>query len=323
MKRWYKLTGLLSLCFPFSACAWGFYAHELINQHALYHLPPQMMAFYKPQLKAYLYYATAPDRRRTSTPGEAPRHYLDMDYYAVTALPRQWDSAVARYGADMLLEHGTVPWTVLRVYNNLTYAFKQKNGPLILKYSGELGHYIADACVPLHTHSNYNGQKSGQEGIHALWESRIPELFAKEKYDFLFSKALYISNPSNYIWDVIESSHKATDSVLSLEKKLSQTFAPDQKYAFEQRTTTILVKTYSASYAQAYHDLLNGMVERRLRLAIETVASFLYSSWINAGQPELPKLQKVDVTTNVTTETDSILFLQQNWDKDRYQREHE
>ena len=33
----------------------------------------------------------------------------------------------------------------------------------ILKYSAELGHYIGDAHVPLHTTENYNGQLTNRK----------------------------------------------------------------------------------------------------------------------------------------------------------------
>ena len=34
------------------------------------------------------------------------------------------------------------------------------------------------------------------------------------------------------------------------------------------------------------------MVERRMRLAIISVASFWYTAWVNAGQPDLTDLAK-------------------------------
>ena len=37
----------------------------------------------------------------------------------------------------------------------LTKAFQNKDIERILKYSAEIGHYIGDAHVPLHTTENY------------------------------------------------------------------------------------------------------------------------------------------------------------------------
>ena len=49
----------------------------------------------------------------------------------------------------------------------------------VLFLATDLGHYIANAHVPLHTTLNYNGQLSNQSGFHAFWESRLPELFSE------------------------------------------------------------------------------------------------------------------------------------------------
>ncbi|MBK8081206.1 MAG: hypothetical protein IPK25_13560 [Saprospiraceae bacterium] len=72
--------------------------------------------------------------------------------------------------------------------------------------------------VPLHTTKNYNGQLTDQVGIHAFWESRIPELFAESNYDFFVGQAQYIDNPREYIWDIIIKAHSHLDSVLGIEK---------------------------------------------------------------------------------------------------------
>lgn len=49
---------------------------------------------------------------------------------------------------------------------------------------------------------------------------------------------------------------------------------------------------YSAAYAKAYQTALKGMVARRMRSAILEVGSFLFSAWVDAGQPDLNKLIK-------------------------------
>ena len=45
----------------------------------------------------------------------------------------------------------------------------------VLRTAADLGHYLADAHVPLHTTGNYNGQRTNQTGIHALWETHNVE----------------------------------------------------------------------------------------------------------------------------------------------------
>lgn len=171
----------------------------------------------------------------------------------------------------------------------LTDAFKEKNQSKILKLSAELGHYIADAHVPLHASSNHNGQFSNQRGIHGFWESRIPELLADKNWDFFIGKAEYIKNPGDFIWKRVLESAAASDTVLKFEKELSQRFPSDQQYSFENRNG-ILIRQYSSAYSIAYDEKLKGMIERRMRQSIFAVASFWYTAWVNAGQPDLSKL---------------------------------
>lgn len=270
---------------------WGFFAHRTINRLAVFTLPAEMSNFYKTNIEWVSEHAVDPDKRRYATKEEAARHYIDLDHYCVLPceeVPRYWNDAVAKYTEDTLQANGIVPWQVNRMYYQLTNAFKNKNKKLILKYSAELGHYIADAHVPLHTTHNYNGLLTNQKGIHGFWESRVPELFA-DSYDFFVGKATYIKNPQMYIWDRVLESHGAVDSVLTFEKKLSEDFPSDAKYTYEERLGTT-VRAYSAEYTAEYQKKLDNQIERRMRTTILSVGSFWYTAWVEAGQPDLNNL---------------------------------
>jgi hypothetical protein len=204
-------------------------------------------------------------------------------------LPRKWDDAVKKYSVDSLSKHGIVPWWIQTMLGRLTNAFKEKDQAKILRYSAEIGHYIADSHVPLHASSNHNGQYSNQRGIHGFWESRVPELLADKDWDFFIGKAGYIKNPSDFIWKRVLESAAAADTVLRYEKELTQRFPGDQKYSFEERNG-ITIRQYSTAFTKAYDAMLKGMVERRMRQSIYAVASFWYTAWVNAGQPDLTKL---------------------------------
>ena len=251
-----------------------------------------MLLFYKPHIEFITEHATDPDKRRYAVAGEGPRHYIDIDHYGkypYVELPHKWDDALAKFGEDTLKNYGIVPWHVQVMLGRLTRAFKEKNFSSILKNSTELGHYISDAHVPLHASENHNGQNTNQVGIHGFWESRIPELLADKGFDFFIGKAQYIDDPGKFIWDRVLESAKAADTVLAFEKKLSLDFPGDKKYAFEERNN-VLMKQYSSGYTIAYNNMLNGMVERRMRQSIFSIASFWYTAWVNAGQPDLSGL---------------------------------
>src|SRR5690554_1038399 len=295
MKRFKVLFSVvLLLALSVLLQSWGFYAHRRINRMAVFSLPPEMIGFYKSNIEYLTAHAVDPDKRRYAAKGEAPRHYIDIDHYAkdgenpFETMPRRWRDAVEKYSEDTLQAYGIVPWHIASVTNWLTNAFKEKNAKRILQLSADLGHYIADAHVPLHTTENYNGQMTGQKGIHGLWESRIPELTADD-YDYLVGRAKYIKSPLNAIWKAVEESHSHLDSVLFIEKDLTRKIPSDQKYAFETRGMST-VRQYSQEFALTYYRRMGDMVESRMRKSIEMVGSLWYTAWVNAGQPNLDEL---------------------------------
>lgn len=301
MKR---LTTTALLIIPFLFCtSWGFFAHKRINQLAIFTLPIEMITFYKAASNYIIDHAVDPDKRRYMDTLEAPRHYLDVENYEkhLDSIPEKWSNALAKYGQKKLNESGIVPWQIERTYYSLVKAFKMRDSLKILKYSADLGHYIADAHVPLHTTHNHNGQLTNQSGIHAFWESRIPELFAKN-YNFLVGKAVYVENPLKAAWVIVKESHDAVDTVLHFEAELNRSFPADQKYSFAKRGNSV-IKQYSLAYSKAYQDNMKGMVEKRMRAAAVAIGSFWFSAWADAGQPELKNLVKINVTAEEKAQT--------------------
>jgi hypothetical protein len=291
----YSFAAPLPVISKLPPALWGFFGHKRINRVACFTLPPEMFGFYKENIDFITDHAPDPDKRRYAVEGEAQRHYIDIDHY-VTAespnpfqnVPRKWNDAVNKFTEDTLQAYGIVPWHILVMKNKLQKAFESKNSDLILKYSTEIGHYIGDAHVPLHTTENYNGQLTGQRGIHGLWESRIVELNA-EDYDYFVGKSVYVKNVLDFAWNAVEESHASVDSVLLIEKELTATFPQDQKYTFEKRGN-LIIQTYSKEFCDAYQDAMQNMVERRMRQAIVGVGSIWYTAWVDAGQPDLSKL---------------------------------
>ncbi len=292
LKTFLFLSILLASYLP--TFCWGFYAHPKINFYATFLLPPEMLVFFKPNIGFLSDHATDPDKRRYAVKDEGPKHYIDIDHYGVYPypdLPRKWEDAIAKFGEDSVRQNGIVPWHIQVMLGRLTSAFKEKNFSKILKNSAEIGHYISDSHVPLHTSSNHNGQKSNQKGIHGFWESRIPELLSEKEFDFLIGKAIYIDNPPEFIWARVMESALASDSVLSMERDLSKEFPSDQKYSFETRNN-VIIRQYSTAYSIAFNKKMNGMIERRMRQSIASIASLWYTAWVNAGQPDLKPLVK-------------------------------
>lgn len=199
------------------------------------------------------------------------------------------------FAVDQFSEHGVLPYHLLRMQDRLKEAFIAGEEQRILQLSADFGHYLADAHVPLHTTKNYNGEMTGQVGIHAFWESRIPELFAEQHWDFFVGKAEYIDDPASFFWKIILDSHSQVDTLLAIERQLKASFPADKQFCYEERLERT-IRTQCREYAAAYHDLLRGQVEERMRKAIHAIASCWYTAWVDAGQPDLRKLNQPVLT---------------------------
>lgn len=269
---------------------WGFFGHQKINRLAVFTLPSAMAGFYKKNIDYLTEASVLPDRRRFSVPEEGPRHYIDLEEYGDSAefkLPRFWKEAVEKIGADSLQARGIVPWHIYREYIQLREAFLLNDPSKILKRSADLGHYIADAHVPLHTTQNHDGQYTDQAGIHALWESRLPELNFND-YDFFVGQAEYVNNVQLKAWETVIMTHQLVDSVLQIEKQLYKEKG-DVKFNFETKGK-LTVKVVSERYAQYYHQRLHGMVEQQMRASIKMIGDVWYTAWVDSGQPDLKRM---------------------------------
>lgn len=263
---------------------WGFFGHRKINLLATYTLPTPLHSFYRRHRKELQELAVLPDSRRYILDTEAARHYIDLDQYDINQISfSSWEQMLRKKPEDSLRKHGIVPWHIPIVYKRLVQAFIKKDTLQIVKLSAELGHYVADAHVPLHTSSNYDGQKTGQSGLHSFWESRIPELLGN-RLDLFSGAASFIPDVQQSAWTWVLESHKQLPLLFSMATQESASLAERDKYSFEQKGQG-LIKTQSLKYSLAYHKSLNRQIELRFQAAVKHVGDLWYSAWLSAGQP--------------------------------------
>ncbi len=249
-----------------------------------------------------------------------PKYYEDSWPIETTALAALFDgqplNCRSAFALDKFSEHGIVPYHLEHTLRRLSEAFAEKDVKKILRHSADIGHYIADAHVPLHTTENYNGQLTGQDGIHAFWESRLPELFAEDNYDFWVGRAELIERPAEYFWNIVLESHALVDSVLGIEMALRREFPTDRQLCNEMRGTT-MVRTQCEEFAAAYSARLGGMVEARMRASILSVGSAWYTAWVMAGQPDLRKLDPAPIAVKDSSDIQLEKALQEGRAKGR------
>jgi hypothetical protein len=291
------LTGTLS-----TVCAWGIWGHEHVNKAAVYALPAELRPFFYNHIDFLTEESTVPDLRKYTIADklEPPRHYFDLEAFGKQdSIPSQSKDAYAKYDEKFLAKNGILPWYILDIMEKLTKAFKEKRKTEILFLAGDLGHYLGDAHMPLHTTLNHDGQLTNQKGIHSYWESQLPELFG-EGYNLYVGEGKYIDNVNKETWRIINASHGLVDTLLGTDRFVTIGFPADKMYIKDDNGNVIKNKwgspVHSREFAAKYHEAMHGMVENQLRLAIVAISSYWYTAWVNAGKPDLSKMDDPELT---------------------------
>jgi len=245
--------------------AWGWEAHRYINEHAVDCLPT-VMANFIDQQEFLTEHAVDPDQ--DSNPGYY--HYIDIDYYpeyAQGTLPHDFNALVSEYGYDTVINNGTVPWVIAEWTDSLTHLMEREEWNTAFQVAAELGHYVADSHQPLHLTMNYNGQNTGNYGVHSRYETsminpHLPDLTPPD------SAAHYWQNPLNSIFLYIDGVYPYVDDIMAADD-----------YADSQDPS------HGDTYYSLMWDALDTLTIDAIDRAIVDLASIWYTAWVNAGNP--------------------------------------
>ena len=292
MNRKLFTLSVILIAVVVTVSGWGFLVHRTIAQLAIYELPKPMQSFFYANKDSLVYGAPRPDVRRTQDESEGSKHYMDMERFGENAfkeVPRDFNEAIAKYSLDTLNKYGTLPYVVVEYMDKLTNAFRSQNADSIVFYAADLSHYIADAHVPLHTSINYDGQLTGQHGIHDLWETTVPEVEITNYNLSSRHKAKYIKSPSDEIWKIIEHTFSLLPEMFAKEIEVSGNFTDSAKYRWEVRWGKNR-RFYTDAFARQYSKALKSSINDQLMASSNALADFWYTAWVNAGKPDLNKL---------------------------------
>ena len=312
MKKILLSICLLSVCLVMSS--WGFLGHKTVQQLAIYELPQSIRSFFFKNKDKLVYDSPRPDIRRSTDSTEATKHFIDLEMFgknAANEMPMDWKTAVKKYTKDSLLKYGYVPYHVIYMQGKLTEAFKEKNKDSILFYAADLGHYISDANVPLHTTVNYDGQLTDQKGIHSLWESMIPEIEIANYTLNSKHTATYLKHPDQAIWKAIRVAAALVPIMLQKEKEVSKSFTDEQKYRTQIRRGKPS-KSYTSEFAKAYAVALKSSINDQLIASADLVADFYYTAWVDAGKPNLEEINKEFSTEDNNSLNEELKLYQKN-----------
>ncbi len=269
---------------PTTAAAWGFEAHKLIADRMVELLPPALKPLFEKRRPFIIERSIDPDLwRNVGWEAEPPNHFLDMDYeafgpYPFDGLPRDYAAAVQKFGKDVVHAQGLLPWRTAEFYGNLQREFaslKRQPAPgyaldNIVLYAAILAHYVSDGHVPLHAVVNYNGQVTGQDGVHSRWEG---ELFNRNRASLAITPApaAGVSHPRDFMFEVLLASNRAAANVLESDRLA----AAGREF-------------YDDGYFAAFGKGTLPTLERRLNESITAVASIIVGAWEQAGKPAIP-----------------------------------
>jgi len=313
MNRRFTFSALLAIVL-ITMGSWGFLVHKTVHQLAVYELPAEMVPFFYQNMENLVTNAPRPDMRRNTDSTEATKHFIDLEMYgkdAVNTMPEDWASAVKKYSKDSLLKYGYVPYHVVVMKGKLTAAFKTGNKDSILFYAADLGHYIGDANVPLHTTVNYDGQLTDQKGLHSLWESTIPEIEIGNYMLYSSHKATYLKNPQAAIWVAVRRAAALVPVMMETEKQVSKNFTEAQKFRVQIRRGRES-KSYTTEFAKAYAAALKTSINDQLLNAANLIADFWYTSWVDAGKPNLSGITPNWSAADQTRLTNELTIFKEN-----------
>ncbi len=214
---------------------------------------------------------------------EPPHHFLDIDHeafgpYPFAGLPRDYADAVQKFGRDFIHEQGLLPWRTSEMWGRLEREFEalQRATPPgytldnIALFAAVLAHYVSDGHVPLHAVVNYNGQLTGQDGVHSRWEG---ELFERNRSQLTIAPPAIkpVTVPRDAMFDILLASNRAAAGVLDADRAAAQGR-----------------ELYDDAYFAAFAKGTLPALERRLNDSIAGVASFITGAWEAAGKPKVP-----------------------------------
>ncbi|MHA8066900.1 zinc dependent phospholipase C family protein [Aquirufa sp. ROCK2-A2] len=289
-----KLIIIIGLCvITFISASWGFLAHKTLQQISIYQLPDELGTFFYANQDYLVQNSIRPDVRRKDDKTEDCKHYLDMDAHVfgpnyLTDIPHDFQAAIKKYSIDSLRKEGLVPWEVNRVYGRLVNAFKHNMKDSVLFYAADLGHYVADAHVPLHTTKNHDGQLTGQKGMHVLWESLVPEEELVSYQLYVPTQVSYIKNPQDFIFQILHESHAMLPEMFRVEKEVTAEIGEENKHEMVEKYGRKM-KYYTKGFIRAYGKKLGPSIQQRMLISSNRVASFWYSAWKDAGSPDWVK----------------------------------
>ena len=252
---------------------WGATGHSIINLRAVRNLPASMSSWKADSIFIQQHASDADNRKisgDTAFWNEADRHFIDIDYYPnYKNLSHNLDSVILQYGRTTVRNTGTNPWAVVWELDSLTAQFRRGDAASAQQTMADLGHYIGDPHQPLHAAKNFDGQYTGNNGIHSRYETNMINTYQSQIVTTVVP-AQYVSKPIDYIFAYIYQSNSYVDSIMAADN-----------YAKSASGWNGSVSAPSTYYAALWSQVGNFTIAQFQRATVD-LANLWYTAWVNS-----------------------------------------
>lgn len=272
-----KITSVFLILFSSHLVyGWGSKGHQIVAYVGA-NITTDGAAFWQANLEPLRKLTTVPDRvwkAPVTKAGEANTHWFQVDaYYApqdynqIIRFPSSYSDAVTQHGQSKIDINGVAPWRIRQLYQLAFYSFTQNDMKSALEYVGVMTHYIGDLSQPLHVSENYDGQQTGNKGIHSYFEASIIKDEMKVRADVekraqnLLRDANFLSQFNGNLMDAV---------LLEIERSVSyrdQILQNDDKYGRSKNGVAIQLE----------------LAKNRMADAAATTAMILNQLWRDTG----------------------------------------
>jgi hypothetical protein len=257
---------------PVPGLAWGERGHKLINAAAVEGLPEPLRSYFLARREYLVEHSMDPDSLARVDAAERPHHYTELDAddsFPFLNLQRQF--VVEKAGpAPWQLPHGDSIWQIERFTLRLAESLRRRRWEEADRNAIFAAHYAADLTQPLHTVMNYDGQLTGQKGIHARFETDLVNALA-DKWRFRARPAVF-----------------EPDLRARIFREMTESFSY-RNVIFASDNIAVVGRNYlDPQYSVEFYKLAGPLAEMRLAAGASFVSSLWYTAWVRAGKPVLP-----------------------------------
>lgn len=262
-----------------TALCWEFRTHRMVNDQACHILPRELRGYFLKNKDYISKHSIDPDTILRDRWGynERKKHFIDLEqygFYPFNGIPYSLKTAIRIYGRELVNEHGILPWWIDIALKKLSLGLKKGNWNRAKKEAAYLGHYVADAFQPLHLTKNYDGQFTGNKGIHRRFEDLVERNLDEyqESIGLKLREALYLRDPLEFIFSNLRKNYLKIDVILKVDKEHKGFLLWDQR-----------------TYYSKMDIALKELTTEQLAMATHSLSSLWYTAWVDAGRPPWPR----------------------------------